>query len=101
MQQIHFFYEIYSIQFTEIGTKYLSVLVKILSYILVVERVAKSRVSNSSDSKKSGWEEFQKVGFGYPKSQVFCRALCTFSSKFYGFFIRSGSGRVGYIPDLE
>ena len=47
--------------------------------ILVLERVAKSRVSNSSGTEKSdsgrvGWE-FQKVGLGYPKSQVFLSGI--------------------------
>ena len=63
---------------------------------LVVERVAKSRVSNSSDSKKSdsGWVglEFQKVGFRYTKSRVFCRVSCTFYSKFYVLFHKAGFG---------
>ena len=63
---------------------------------VVVERVAKSWVSNRSDSKKSdsgqlGWE-FQKVGFGYPKSQVFCQVSCTFYSKFYVLFHKVGFG---------
>ena len=58
--------------------------------------VAKSRVSNRSDSKKSDsgrvGREFQKVGFGYPKSRVFCRVLCTFYSKFYFIFLKVGFG---------
>ena len=61
--------------------------------IIVVERVAKSRVSNSkkSDSGRVVWG-FQKVGFGYPKCRVFCRVSCTFYSKFYVLFHKGGFG---------
>ena len=70
----------------------------VLYHIIQNSDVAKSRVSNSSDSKKSDSGqvglEFQKVRFGYPKSRV----SCTFYSKSYVLFHKVG---FGYIPDLE
>ena len=59
----------------------------------MVERVAKSRVSNRSDSKKSD-SGTQKVGY-------FVGYCALFTPNFMFWFKRSGSGRVGYIPDLE
>ena len=52
---------------------------------VVVERVAKSRVSNRSDSKKSD------SGKNFKKS-VFFRVSCTFYSKFYVLFHKAGFG---------
>jgi hypothetical protein len=60
---------------------------------VVVERVAKSRVSNRSDSKKSD-SGTQKVGY-------FVGYHALFTPNFMGFFIKSCSGRGGYIPDME
>ena len=57
-----------------------------------MERVAKCRVSNRSDSKKSD-SGTQKVGY-------FVGLCALFTPNFMFCFIRSGSGRVGYIPNL-
>ena len=79
----------------------------ILDLVLVVERVAKSRVSNSSGSKKSdsgrvGYSKIvKKVGFGYQKSRVIHSDTQKFALNLPKNQKKAGSGRVGYIPDLE
>ena len=69
---------------------------------VVVERVAKSRVSNRSDSKKS---DSGRAGIpknsGTQKVGYFAGYRELFTPNFMSFFIRSDLGRVGYIPYLE
>ena len=64
----------------------------------MVERAAKSRVSNRLDSKKS---DSDRVGWSFQKVRYFVGYHALFTPNFMGFFIKSGSGRVGYIPDME
>ena len=68
----------------------------------MVERVTKSRVSNRLDSKKSDSGRNSKMsGSGTQKVRYFVGYNALFTPNFMGFFIKSGSGRVGYIPDME
>ena len=67
-----------------------------------MERVAKSRVLNRSDSKKSdSGRNSKKSDSGTPKVGYFVGYSALFTPNFMDFFKRSGSGRVGYLPDLE
>ena len=70
----------------------------VLYHIIQNSDVAKSRVSNSSDSKKSdsgrvGWE-FKKSDSGTQKVGYFVGycVMCTFYSKFYVLFHKVGFG---------
>ena len=73
----------------------------------MVERVAKSRVSNRSDSKKSDSDrvgecgDSKKLGSGTQNVGYFVGYHVRFTPNFMFCFIRLGLGRVGYIPDLE
>ena len=73
----------------------------------MLERVAKSRVSNSSGSKKSDsgrvglGGNFKKSVSGTQKVGYFVGYSARFTPNLMLCFKRSGSGRVGYLPDLE
>ena len=67
-----------------------------------MEQVAKSRVSNRSDSKKSdSGRDSKKSGSGTQNVGYFVGYRVRFTPNFMLYFIRLDSGRVGYIPDLE
>ena len=69
---------------------------------LVVEWVAKSRVSNRSDSKNSdSGRNSKKLDSGTQKVGYFVGYCALFTPNFMFCFIRLGSGSVRYIPDLE
>ena len=69
-----------------------------LCHIVVVKWITKSWVSNRSDRKKS---DSGQVGWEFEKVRYFVGYHALFTPNFMFYFIRSGSGRVGYIPDLE
>ena len=62
----------------------------------------KSRVSNRSDSKKSdSGRNSNKSDSGTQKVRYYVGYHALFTPNFMFCFIRSGSGSVRYIPDLE
>ena len=69
-----------------------------------MERVAKSRVSNSkkSDSGRVGLVGYSKKSDLRTRKVGYFVGYCAlFTPNFMFCFIRLDSGRVGYIPDLE